>query len=107
MNYVENRKLSGQFTGGPALSATVNPASVAANVAVVEAFVVTGVRVGDVVMAFTLPLDVAVAATHAEVTDNDEVSVTFVNPTAGALNPAADTLTVYILRPDQPGPGVG
>ena len=107
MNYIEERKLSGRLTGGVPLSATVNPASVAANVAVAEALAVPGVLLGDFVIAFTLPLSVAVAAVHAEVTDNDEVTVTFINPTAGALDPAADTLTVYVVRPDQPGPGVG
>lgn len=105
-NYAENRKLSGLFSGGLSFSGTADPSSVAAATAATEAFTVNGVKDGDVVLAFTLPLDVAIAAVHAEVTDNDEVTITFINPTAGALDPSSDTLTVWIARPEQPGPGV-
>jgi len=106
MNYINNRAVKGLLSGGLPISATVNPTSVLANVAVAEAFTVAGVKAGDFVIAFTLPLSVAVAAVHAEVTDDDEVTVTFINPTAGALDPAADTLTVFVIRPEQPGPGL-
>lgn len=72
-----------------AYSASITPSSVATISAVEQTFTVTGVNVGDVIKVTPPSITSGVAPVCARVTAADTVGITFVNPTAGSLTPAA------------------
>lgn len=83
------------------VTATFDVASVAANTSVQQTVTVLGVKPGDFVSVAN--------ATHtaglqygpcAVVTTADSVSMTLQNSTAGALDPASQTLTFLVCRPE-------
>lgn len=91
----------GNVLGSYVVSVTFDVASVAANTSVQQSVTVPGVKVGDVPMVSN--------ATHtaglqygpcAVVTAADTISVTLQNSTAGALDPASQTLTFVVFRPE-------
>lgn len=103
MNYAQNRAVKG--TPDPlSFSATIDPAAVGIGAVVHEAFTVNGVLPGDIVLGFDFPQTADVAICNARVSAANQVTLTFTGGTAGG-NPASGTLTVYIARPGQPGPG--
>ena len=77
---------------------TINPASIATNTVVAETFTVTGLKVGDIV--FVNPgVDLGVGIGAVRVSAVDTLSVEFVNPTTGAVDPASSTWEVLAFRP--------
>lgn len=65
-------------------------ASVAADSVAEEALTVTGVDASGRVLAVIPPASLGLGIGYARVTAADEITVAFVNPTAGAVDPAAD-----------------
>ena len=87
-----------------AVSVTWNPAAVATATTAEQTVTVTGVKVGDVVVAYNKPANTAGAMpVNARVSAADTVAVTFVNPTAGSVDPGSEAWTFVIGRPEQPG----
>lgn len=87
-----------------AVSVTWNPAAVAAATTAEQTVSVTGAQVGDVVLAFSKPTNTAGAmAVNARVSAANTLAVTFVNPTAGSIDPPQETWTFVIGRPETPG----
>jgi len=91
----------GNMSGHYIVSVTFDVASVAANTSVQQSVTVPGVKIGDVPMVSNVthtaglqygPCAVATAA--------DTVAVTIQNSTAGALDPASQTLTFVVFRPE-------
>lgn len=81
------------------ISATLTPASVATVVAVKQTgFTVPGVDATDIVIPAQDPIINAVALVGAKATAANTVSLTFVNPTAGALTPTAGTYTFLVFK---------
>lgn len=69
--------------------ATLTPAIVATITTAAQAFTVTGVRLGQAVIA-NAPSHVAgVAISNAFVSADDQVTIIFVNPTAAGVTPPA------------------
>lgn len=83
------------------VTATFDFASVAANTSVQQNVTVLGVKVGDFVsitnFSHTAGLQYGPCAV---VTTADTVAVTIQNSTAGALDPASQTLTFLVCRPE-------
>ncbi|MCP4878327.1 MAG: hypothetical protein GY896_22975 [Gammaproteobacteria bacterium] len=104
-NYAENRKVMGLLSGGLSFSAVVNPAAIAAGAVAHEAFTVDGIKDGDIVIGFVANETANVAIAYARVSDNDEITVTFMGGVGGG-DPAISTWTFYVIRPEQPGPGL-
>lgn len=80
------------------IQVTINPASVAANVCAEEAFVVKGLLPGMIVVAHpTYAILAGMGIAGVRVTDIDELTINFVNPTAGALDMASGVWDVVIV----------
>jgi hypothetical protein len=87
-----------------AVSVTWDPAAVATATTAEQSVTVTGVKVGDIVVSYNKPANTAGAMpVNARVSAADTVSVSFVNPTAGSVNPASETWTFVIGRPEPLG----
>jgi hypothetical protein len=87
-----------------AVQVTFDPAAVATITTAEQNVTVTGVKVGDIVIAVNKPtLTAGVGIVNARVSAADTVSVQFVNPTAGSVNPASETYTFVIARPEPMG----
>ena len=79
---------------------TYNPASQATIDTDEDTVTVTGLRVGDFVVVNKPTHTNGVGLTDARVTAADTLSFTWVNPTAGAVDPASETYTALWVRPD-------
>jgi hypothetical protein len=87
-----------------AVSVTWNPAAVATITTAEQTVTVPGVKVGDLVVAYNKPTNTTGAMpVNARVSAADTVAVSFVNPTAGSVDPASEAWTFVIGRPEAPG----
>lgn len=83
-------------------SATIDPPSVAATSVAAVDVTVSGVKSGDIVLAYNLAnysTLSGVGICGAFVTDDDTITILLVNPTGSAIDPSETTWTFYILRP--------
>lgn len=89
-------------------TASITPASVAANTTAQQSFtgVGLGTQPGDVLEYVGSPgafqAGLIVVAVTADATTNDKITITFGNLTAGAITPNAGSYTFEVSRP-QPG----
>lgn len=79
-------------------SQTVTPAAVAAATVAEQTFTVTGLTTADKVFVNNADLTTATGIAGVRVSAVDTLAVRFVNPTAGALTPAAGTWTIIAVR---------
>jgi len=79
--------------------ATINPASVAANVCAEQTFTVTGLAVGDIVVVNSSAPLAGMGICGVRVSAVNTLAVNFVNPTAGALDQASGTWDILAFRP--------
>lgn len=85
--------------GNAILSIAVTPASVAANTSAEQTFSVSGVDVGDfVAISTTASTGNATGIIGARVSAANTVAIRYINPTGGALTPAADTYLINVIR---------
>lgn len=80
------------------LSVSLTPASVAAASAVEQTFTVQGVQMGDFIDVTPPGITAGVAPMCARVSAQNQIAVTFVNPTAGALTPLAGVYQIQLNR---------
>ena len=82
-------------------TASVDPASVAANVNAEQNFTITGLKAGDIPIGLETPVAMATLAVDGVRVDADDTLVVRAsNPTAGAIDIAAgQSVTVTVLRP--------
>jgi hypothetical protein len=87
-----------------AVSVTWDPAAVNTITTAEQTVTVPGVLVGDIVVAWNKPTNTAGAMpVNARVSAANTVAVSFVNPTAGSVNPAEEAWIFVIGRPERPG----
>lgn len=92
----------GNITKMMAISVTWDPAAVATITTAEQNVTVQGLQVGDLVI-WQKPTNTAGAMpVNARVSAANTLSVSFVNPTAGSVNPASEAWTFVILRPETP-----
>ena len=85
--------------GSAIVSLAVTPASVGAATSAEQTFTLSGVAVGDWVgVSTTASTGNATAIASARVSAANTIAIRYVNPTAGALTPAADTYLVNVIR---------
>ena len=78
---------------------TINPASVASATSAEQTFTVTGLQAGDIVVAVNKPTaTTGVGIVGARVSAADTLALTFMNSTAGAVDPASEVYTVVVMR---------
>lgn len=82
------------------ISATIDPASVATITTAEQSFTVNGVLVGDMVFANKPTLTTGLGIANARVSAANTVAITFVNPTAGAIDAASETWNFFVIRPE-------
>jgi hypothetical protein len=82
------------------LSATFNPTQVNTITTSEQTVTVTGVLLDrDVVLSVTKPTHTAgIGIVNARVSADDTIAVTFVNPTAGNIDPPSETYVFVVLR---------
>jgi hypothetical protein len=86
---------------------SIDVASVAANVAPEQTFTVLGLRVGDFVVVNPVgAITTNLVAAQARVSADDTLAIVFVNTTAGALDPAAQSYRILWFRPEVANPAV-
>lgn len=86
-------------------SFTFNPAAVAAATSAEQTVTVPGARVGDFVFLSKPTATAGVGIVNARVSAADTIAVTFVNATAGSIDPASETYTVMWVRASGNLPG--
>jgi len=91
--------INGNTYGSYIISASLTPSSVSTVTAPTQTFTVTGLRTGDFVQVNPPSQTAGVSLAAARVSAADTLALTFVNPTAGSLTPAAGT---YIIKVDRP-----
>lgn len=80
-------------------SATIDPASVGAATSAEQTFTVTGLAVGDVILSVNKPTATAgVGIVNARVSAANTLALTFMNATAGAVDPASETYLIVAMR---------
>ena len=82
-----------------AVSVTFNPAAVATITTAEQTATVTGVRLGDIVYSVKPTATTGVGVVNVRVSAADTLAITFVNPTAGSVDPASETWTFLVFRP--------
>jgi len=84
---------------------TFDPASVATATTAEQTMTVPGVRTTDFVFVSKPTATAGFGVVNARVSAADTISITAVNPTAGAVNPGSETWTVLVIRPSGSIPG--
>ncbi len=98
--------IDGNVAGLYVASLTLNPASVATITCAEQDFTVPGVLVSDVILSFAMTTATAgLGVAGYRVKSANTISVTFVNPTAGAIDAAAVTCKLVIARLDSDAVG--
>lgn len=93
--------IDGNVQGLQVVQLSLNPASVAANTTAEQSFTVPGVRATDFLLKFTKPsVTAGLGIVNYRVSAANTIAVTFVNATGGAIDAAAETYTLVVLRPD-------
>lgn len=91
--------IDGNIGGLYAVSLTLNPASVATITTAEQDFTVPGVHVGDMLVKFSAEAVTAgLGIVNYRVKAANTISVTFVNPTAAAIDAPAATYRMLFAR---------
>ncbi len=80
------------------LTATFNPASVGASTTVEQTVTVTGITTSDKVIAFKPTVSTGLAVGQCRATNTDEVTVTLINASTGAVDAGSETWTFLAIR---------
>lgn len=83
------------------LTQSINVASVAANTSAEQDFTVTGLKVGDFVTVSKPSLSAGLVIGNVRVKAADTLSITYGNLTASPIDPAAETYTIKVFRPEK------
>ncbi len=79
---------------------TIDPASVATITTAEQTFTVPGLAVGDMVFVNKPSLTAGLGIAGARVSAANTLAITFVNPTADAVNAGSESYRVLWVRPD-------
>jgi len=91
---------NGNTFGAYLILASLTPASVATITCAEQSFTVNGLKVGDIVMVNPPSITAGVSLTAARVSAANTLTITFCNPTAGSLTPAAGSYAINVMRPE-------
>jgi|10_taG_2_1085330.scaffolds.fasta_scaffold81181_2 hypothetical protein len=79
-------------------SVTLDPASIAANTTAEQTFTVSGLKTNDIITINKPSNTTGVGIVNARVSATDTLAITFINATAGAVNPASETYKIISTR---------
>jgi hypothetical protein len=83
-----------------AIAVTFNPASVATATTAEQTVTVLGLRTGDFVIPQKPTNTAGVGVVNCRVSATDTLALTFVNPTAGAVDAASEVWQFLVFRPE-------
>lgn len=90
--------IAGNVASISVIEVSLTPAEVATIAAPAQTFTVPGLQVGDAVIVNPPSVTAGVAIANARVSAANTLSIQFVNPTAGALTPAAGVHIITVFR---------
>ena len=79
-------------------SVALNPGSVAANTTDEQTFTVTGIRTNDIITINKPTETTGLGIVNARSTGTDQIAVTFMNTTAGAIDAGEETYLILATR---------
>ena len=79
-------------------SVTLDPASVAANTTAEQTFNVTGVNSSDIIIINKPTLTAGIGIAGVRASAKDQIAITFLNATGGAINPASESYSLIAIR---------
>lgn len=88
------------------ISQSINVASVAANTTAEQTFTVPGLKTSDMVFVNKPSVSAGLGIVNARVSAADTLAISFVNATAAAIDPAAETYLIFWFRPEKTGSAV-
>ena len=78
---------------------TIDPASIPANTTAEQDFTVPGLGLNDLIIGLTKPTNtIGVGIGNSRVKSANTLSITFLNVTAGAINPPSETYKLVVIR---------
>lgn len=92
--------LAGNVRSATILQATVDLGSVAANTTELEDATLSGVKVGDIVIAVKPTLEAGLAILQCYVDEADSLKITVGNFTGSPIDEASETIDFLVLRPE-------
>lgn len=81
------------------VAVALTPVSVGAATIAEQSFTVSGLLLGDQVVCSKPAMSNAVGCLQARVSAVNTLTIAYINPTAGALVPPAETYTINVVRP--------
>ena len=94
--------VTGNISAVSVLTLTFDVASVGAATTVEQTFTVPGVRPGDIVAVNKPSHSTGLGIGSVRASAADTIAITFINVTAGAIDPAAEAYRVLVIRPEAP-----
>lgn len=91
--------ITGGSFGASVVDLVIDPASVATITTAQQTFTLAGLKVTDFVVATKPTLTAGLGVAGARVSAVDTLAITFVNPTAAAIDAPSETWRILILRP--------
>lgn len=92
--------LAGNARSITVLQATVDLGSVAANTTELEDATLSGVKVGDIVIAIKPTLEAGLAILQCYVDEADSLKITVGNFTGSPIDEASETIDFLVIRPE-------
>lgn len=80
---------------------TIDPSTINAQSNAVQSFPLPGLRVGDYIVPTKPSAGGGTSAVSARCSTNDSVDIMFNNPTGSTVNPAAETYSFLVFRPEK------
>lgn len=90
--------IAGNAASITVIDISLTPAQVAASVAPAQTFTVPGLKLGDCVIVNPPSQTANIAIGNCFVSAANTLSIQFINPTAGALTPAAGVHEITVIR---------
>lgn len=85
------------------LQAALTPSIVNTITAPEQTFTLNGLLTTDFVYVMKPTAQAGLGIAGARVSAANTLAITYVNPTAGNITPTAETYTIIVLRPENPG----
>lgn len=84
------------------IAPTLTSAAVATITTAEQTYTVSGLQLGDLIAAVSRPAatPAGVGVVNARVSAADTLALTWVNPTAGSVTPAAAVIRLLVVRPE-------
>ena len=86
------------------LQVPLTPAAVNTITAPEQTFTVPGLQPGDMVWVNKPTAQAGLGVAGQRVVSANTLGITYVNPTVGNITPTAETYSILVIRPENPGP---